>query len=595
MSNRLTEDKRHLFYVAGGNDDFKEFYDVFYEFDVANPTTPRTLPSLPMKVSHHNLVQSKDGKIYCIGGLYEKQAGDNDNSFPGTISSDIWMFCPVEEKWSKVDAVLPKPRTNFECILNGTNIFIFAGDSGGGKGPSTQIDIFDTATNKISQASFRLPLGVSGASLAFFNQDVLIIGGDRMGKPSTGVMKLDFKDQTILSLRDLEKPRSNAVIINTTYDEMIAIGGSTERTVERRHWCPKNSDYIWSDFTSEVTGMELLGNPNEYNVIGSTFEISGSFDDPSNNMSPESNFIFGNELSPFMLEFNEKMQVSFFSAPLNLQQKTGQYAFRRDHNRIIFIGGTDSTFSVYSKKTFELNISQSSVNDIGRMGVARTGFSVVQSGSWLYATGGWTKGFQYLNNVERLNIDNAEDWEALAPMNKPRAGHLSWTCPDSGKVFVAGGVSAQNGEPLSCCEVYDPQNNTWTVHTNSLPTGLQGAATLNHQDGKRLIVVGGSTGSDPEATATNQVRLLDRSNFNGFEEQPAAIMGTKRYNPFAILGGNDDQIVVIGGTKEQIVDVFNYSTFKTYDQAKLQQINEEVFDNLDNFTNDLALYTCSGC
>jgi len=140
-----------------------------------------------------------------------------------------------------------------------------------------------------------------------------------MGQPSTGVMKLDFKDQTILSLRDLERPRTNTVVINTVYDEMIAIGGSTERTVERRHWCPTAGDYIWSDFTASVKGLENLGNPNEYNVVGSTFKISGSFDDPENKMSPESNFIFGNELSPFMLEFSSDMEATFFAAPLNLQ------------------------------------------------------------------------------------------------------------------------------------------------------------------------------------------------------------------------------------------------------------------------------------
>ena len=38
------------FYVAGGNDDFKEFYDVFYEFDTKDPSTPRILENLPMKL-----------------------------------------------------------------------------------------------------------------------------------------------------------------------------------------------------------------------------------------------------------------------------------------------------------------------------------------------------------------------------------------------------------------------------------------------------------------------------------------------------------------------------------------------------------------
>ena len=41
---------RQTFLVGGGNNDFKDFYDVFYEFDVDFPDKPVTLEKLPLPV-----------------------------------------------------------------------------------------------------------------------------------------------------------------------------------------------------------------------------------------------------------------------------------------------------------------------------------------------------------------------------------------------------------------------------------------------------------------------------------------------------------------------------------------------------------------
>lgn len=478
--------------------------------------------------------------------------------------------------------------------MNGSRIYIFAGDTGD-KMPSTQIEYFDTKTEEIKTLEERLPLGVSGASLALFNRDVLLIGGDRLGQRSTGVVMLDLKDKTILSLRDLKKPRSNAIVLNTKFDEMIAIGGSGDKTVEKRHWCDKSNDYIWSDCTNDVKGLEVLGNPDEYSGVQSTINISASFDDEPQKLNPTSNFIFGNEFSPFMLEFTKKMDTAFFPASLTLQQKTGQYAFRRSNEKIIFIGGTDQSYTLYSNKIYELDIPTSKVTQIGKLNVGRTGFTVSHVGDHLYIIGGQTKGFEHLNSVERLNVTNAKDCKLLAPMSKARAGHIAWTCPTGKKIFVAGGRSKKGEAPLSCCEVYDVDTKTWTVHKTSLSVPLHGAKTLNHKDGKSLIVFGGSTGAVGLDSATSDVRILDRANFNGFDPKPLFNMSQKRYKPFVILGGNDDLIIIIGGTKMPILEIFNYADHKAYDAKQLKVVNDAVFQNLPMFSDDFTLNNFSGC
>ena len=114
-----------------------------------------------------------------LGGLTEKQAGDSDTNFQGTIVQKIFHK-KFGENWETLSVEMPKPRTNFEVVLNNESLFIFAGHSGG-KAASTQIDIFNLKTRTFSQAEYRLPLGVVGASMTWHGDDVLMIGGQRAG------------------------------------------------------------------------------------------------------------------------------------------------------------------------------------------------------------------------------------------------------------------------------------------------------------------------------------------------------------------------------------------------------------------------------
>ena len=296
-----------------------------------------------------------------------------------------------------------------------------------------------------------------------------------------------------------------------------------------------------------------------------------------------------------MLEFTKNMETAFFPASLTLQQKTGQYAFRRSNEKIIFIGGTDQSYSLYSNKIYELDIPTSKVSQIGKLNVGRTGFTVNQVGDHLFIIGGQTKNFEHLNSVERLNFTNAKDCKLMEPMSKPRSGHISWTSPDNKKIFVAGGRSKKGEAPLSCCEVYDVDTRKWTDHKTSLSVPIHGAKTLNHKDGKTLLVFGGATGAVGLDSSVSEVKSIDRANFNGFDPKPVFSMSQKRYKPFVILGGNEDVIIVIGGSKVPILEAFSYADSKPIDANKLKIINDTVFLNLPMITDDVTLTHFSGC
>lgn len=410
--------------------------------------------------------------------MIEKQDGDN-GVLPGTVVDTIYKY--TQGTWEEVPTKLMKPRQNFECVLSGDNIFIFCGNAGDGKPPTTMIEIFNVKTYQIKSAEFRLPLGVSGCSLAWHGDDVLLVGGNRCGSEegSTAVMKLDFKEKNILSLRDLGTKRASAIIIPIEHDKIIAVAGAKHETsIEERSWNHELFDYVWKDCTNKVKGdiSEIMQKPTEYNAVLTTFCVSASIDDNFPALSTTSSFIFGNELSPFLMEFTEAMEVNFYPAPMRLQQKTGQVAYRFSKNIMYFIGGTDTTYTFYSKKVFKLNISRKSVDQVSNMSVGKAGFCIAEFKvsiiyfsyfsytvqDKLFVFGGYTKGREFLNTGEYLSLSNDKGgWTQTAPMSVARAGAFTWSDPKNNKIYVAGGAGADN-QPLNTVEVYDVEQNSWS-------------------------------------------------------------------------------------------------------------------------------------
>jgi len=151
------------------------------------------------------------------------------------------------------------------------------------------------------------------------NRTVLIIGGERLKQPSASVVKLDFKEKSILSLRDMRKKRSGSIMIDVCHDEIIVLGGDKNKTAEIRSWNRYLDDYSWTDCTKKIKNLNLIGRPTEYISAEPTYVIDFTEDEMPPNLSNTSRYIFGNELMPFMMEICTDHMVRFFPAPLKLQ------------------------------------------------------------------------------------------------------------------------------------------------------------------------------------------------------------------------------------------------------------------------------------
>ena len=100
--------------------------------------------------------------------MVAKEAGSK-SAVEGTVVDTIYKY--HEGKWEQIPTRLLKPRYEFQTVLNGDNIFIFCGDAGDDKPGTTQIEIFNVKNYQITMAEYRLPLGVSGCSMAWHGDD----------------------------------------------------------------------------------------------------------------------------------------------------------------------------------------------------------------------------------------------------------------------------------------------------------------------------------------------------------------------------------------------------------------------------------------
>ncbi len=340
----------------------------------------------PNSSSHATLVDYHSQAIYLIGGLIESPVQPTEDpdgiefnkQYPGKVLNKIHALKRNGDAWEEF-CTLKQPRCDLEALLVGGKLFIFGGYCGikGGKPLcTTEIEIVDLHTRETSSAQFRLPMGVCGTSVAWHGSYLLMIGGKRSGNKTTSVMKVDFNDKTIISLRNLQQERSNSITIPVRHDEVIVFGGAGKsengaiRTGEIRYWNEHLQDYTWKNI-GEIRGSNHIENPDEYDTVTTTFSVNAGDDDNFPNFSIESNFLFGNEEAPFLMEITGSIDIKFYPAPLKLQQKTGQLAYRKDPATIYFFAGTDSAHKLFSKKTFKLDIPTKEVTEVGKMNISR--------------------------------------------------------------------------------------------------------------------------------------------------------------------------------------------------------------------------------
>ena len=206
----------------------------------------------------------------------------------------------------------------------------------------------------------------------------------------------------------------------------------------------------------------------------------------------------------------------------------GGFGLAAVEGKIFAIGGINGNLPVST--TEEYNPQTNEWTSMMPMPTPRSGFATVAYQNKIYVIGG-TVGNGYVGNNEVYDpVSNT--WETKASMPTPRADLSANIVSD--KIYLIGGKRYSSIAPYynetNINEVYDPANDSWSTRT-SIPTSVQGYASAVVDD--KIYIMGGSleslsiensriTGADEVYDPQNDSWSLASNLLNGFSYGAAA-------------------------------------------------------------------------
>jgi N-acetylneuraminic acid mutarotase len=181
---------------------------------------------------------------------------------------------------------------------------------------------------------------------------------------------------------------------------------------------------------------------------------------------------------------------------------SGSGATRGKDGNIYVLAGSDlSNSDNWSENAIRLNPRTGTWTPLPAMPVQLFGPAVTAGlAGRIYAIGGVTLDYSVVNWLEAYTPATRR-WATLAPMPTARNALAAVTAPD-GRIYAIGGATewdlgpnANNLQPLSTVEIYNPRTNSWTAGP-SLPESLYGMAAVLGPDDK-IYVIGGDNDTDP--------------------------------------------------------------------------------------------------
>jgi N-acetylneuraminic acid mutarotase len=157
------------------------------------------------------------------------------------------------------------------------------------------------------------------------------------------------------------------------------------------------------------------------------------------------------------------------------------------NGKIFAIGGLNGGLPLNTNEQFDPNTNQWTSK--APLPTARSGFSIVAYQNKIYVIGG-TVGNGYVGNNEVYD-PMTNSWETKASMPTPRADFSANVVDD--KIYLIGGKRYSSIEPYfketDVNEVYDPANNSWST-AKATPNAVYGYGSAVIDD--KIHVIGGS-------------------------------------------------------------------------------------------------------
>lgn len=219
--------------------------------------------------------------------------------------------------------------------------------------------------------------------------------------------------------------------------------------------------------------------------------------------------VFGEDSTP--VEESGPVVGSWAQAPSLSSVRGSTHALPLPDGRVLVAGGGVGSAVLAATELFD--VESEGWSSSGEMSEARRGHqAVVLDDGRVLVSGGLAEG-ELLASAEVFAPEEGA-WEDAGAMTQPRLGHTLTPLPD-GRVLAAGGTGrtgtasegGQTVRPEASAEVFDPDSGEWSSVGEMLSPRFEATATL--LDDGRVLLAGGVGAEDGEVGPVPSAELYD--------------------------------------------------------------------------------------
>jgi hypothetical protein len=454
-------------------------------------------------IAKHVGAAFSDGiRLYYLGGDKEHQAND-------TTRKDIWSFEPGKDiSWFKEPTVLPQKFAQGTYTSTGEKFYLMGSEEG--FGPNVAMSVFDPGAGS-ANALATLPVSHSRNNVAFnFNNKIYLIGGSDNPRR---IDEYDIASDTWFT------------ITQTLPVDLISAGWAQDHgsgyilgDSDDPHFLvftpPQDRNFVQLVDTEEV-GDDLVpfsasiltrdaNSPAGYTALNESVEsdsaISTLASFPTALYSSANNLVYSdNKVYTMFGELNSTFTDLVYAYDVNSDswsiETTAPFVARKHNGAVSYkgnlysFGGLLSPIEFHSTETL-IYSTQSGWTTGPAIPQGLQQIEAAVADNFIYLVGGHS-GFSNVASAYAWDPETGVSWSTLSSLNVGRTQHC--VVGYQGKVYVFGGLNDGTATDSSLSrEVYDPQSDSWSLHSNELPEAISGHKCVTLGD--RIYLIGGDLG-----------------------------------------------------------------------------------------------------
>jgi hypothetical protein len=444
-----------------------------------NTQTFTKTPNAPTNRTGQAAVLLPAGTVLITGGYVGRQP-----------VADAWLFTPSTNKFTLLAATMLIPRANHAMTLMLNNTVLVTGGFSG-TSPHDTVDIFDPVPQTFTaghhmifhRSNHDAILLTSGPKAG----QVLVIGGTTLESGFLATNEIYDPSTTVWSPDGvMAENRSGMTSTLLQNGQVLVAGGLTgNETLQSAEIL----DPVSHNFTS-LGNMQVARNQHTDTLLanGKVLLAAGSTD---------AVFLKSAEL------FDPTNNSFTLTGSMSHARKSHTATLLQDNNRVLITGGKSSNGDLTSAEIYDSSLGQFRQNPPSSMNQGRSlhtatllpnGSLNSPPGSVLVAAG--RHGATPLKTAEIFN-PVTETFAFTGMLNIQRKRHAA-NLLQNGTVFVEGGASVSNGQPVDVgtptAETFTPSTEMWSIHPpQDMSTGRTEHTATLLPDGTVLVCGGIST------------------------------------------------------------------------------------------------------